>query len=177
MELIINIIGILGFVLSVYLGVMEIRKYHLRVHTCDPRIIPANGTDACFWIDVIVANSSALPLAVTKAAIVVDDTEFETLPSSYRYSKSDTHGKVYFDFSIETSLPSHLPAYDAKRFVFSVPYIATLQDKLRNPSPNPIQIRVILYTSRSSVDLKLECQYFPRDSYLKYRAALERRTL
>ena len=183
MQTLSNIVGVLGFLLSLLLGIIELCKYELRMQAVNPRIIPVTippeCTDAGYWIDVVITNSSALPVTITKAAIIVDDIEIDTLQSVYRYRKDFSDGDTVI-FSVSTLLPIPLQAYGAKQLVFAIPRQSILQELIHTPrcqaSPEPelMKVCLVLLTSRGRVLLPFECSVLDQNTYLTYRAARER---
>jgi len=183
MQTLSNIVGVLGFLLSLLLGIIELCKYELRMQAVNPRIIPVtippDRIDAGYWIDVVITNSSALPIAITKASIIVNDVELDALQSVYRY-KHQLSAEDIVNFPVATLLPIPLPAYGATQLVLAIPRHPILSELICTPhdeaSPESglVKISLILLTSRGRVLLPIECSILENKPYVKYRAARER---
>ena len=173
-----------AFLLSLVLAIIEICKYELRMQAVNPRIIPITippeYIDAGYWIDVVITNSSALPVAITKAAIIVDDVEIDTLPSVYRWKEEFPAEDVVVNFAVSTLLPIPLQAYDAKRLVFAIPRQSIPQELMcthrdpASPESELVKINLVLLTSRGRMALPIECSVLEQEPYLRYRVACER---
>ena len=176
---IVDICGVLGFILSIIVAVFGFRRYVLNVTAADVRIIPAGETrDAAFWIDAIIVNSSELPLSIIDVFVRIDGKRIKCCDSIYRFSKDYSDG-VSVSFSVATPLPFHLLPYHANRLVVAIPRQQTALKQILQAEEHgrePV-VDLIFRTSRRDVRTRQPVRFVSTNAYLTYRAAAEKVSL
>lgn len=158
-------LGILGFLLSVVLAFIELKRRRLNLLADHATIVPNIDEVFNFWVDLVVTNQSILPVSIISATITIDE----------HLGKLDNAAlKIKNNFSVKTKTPVTVAPYESKILALSFFHSEISEQLFRIEKSNTgnltIPIRLLIHTSRGDTEISANASYLSYEVWKVYRS-------
>lgn len=156
----IKYIGVLAFAVSLVNLIIIVISRRVKIRLSEGLIRPHVSTASTFFLEVVVSNSSGLPISINQVSVKAGD---EFIPCQTRQSfrmetrSSSPGGRSVF---FTSAFPVHLGAYESQRMSIQFPRRTKLAKLLHlqsdrspegltaTPDSSPVKLALCLHTSR-----------------------------